>query len=215
MKHGRMRNEPLSQAARGVASAAILGLAVAACGELTAGGLGEATVLVTGGVASDDGGASAAVVAGGAEVVGTVTATLQVFVGNAGTRFVELTDGPRSVTVDIRGELEEELATRAVDVDDFTRVRLVYQQVTAVVESGLVVDGRPLTGPVRVRFGTDQARTAEQDAVFQVRDDRTSVMIIGLNAAAWLQAADEATREVDSNDFHGHVNTGRRGSDHR
>ena len=215
MRHGRIRRQPLRRVGWGVASAAILGLALAGCGELTAGGLGETTVLVTGGVAADAGGASASMVAGGAEIVGTVTAVLQVFVGTDDARFVELTDGPRSVTVDIGGGTEEELATRAIEVADFTRVRLVYQQVTALVESGLVVDGRLITGPVRVHFATDQAHRSEQDAVFLVRDDRTSVMVIGLNAAAWLRAANETTREVDSDDFHGHVNTRGRESDHR
>jgi len=185
------------------------------CGELTAGGVGEATVLITG-----DTPTTATPAAPSAaqfnDVVGTVSATLQVFVGTTSDRpFVELTDGPRTVTVDIRGGVEQEIATRALDVDAYTRVRLVYQSVTAVVESGLVVDGRPVTGPVRVHFENDAARTTVQDAVFEIKDDQTSELVVALNASSWLRRANADTRQVPSDDFHGSVDTRPRGSDRR
>lgn len=194
-----------------LSAVALIGMGVmllAGCGkELLAGGQREGEVSA---VATDDGGGSAsygdgdgpslsraaeaALLSGTVEFVGTVAVAAE------DGRMVPVTDGPATVTLRLTEPDTALLGRKRVPVGTYSLARVVFTRVSAEVKEGLVVDGTQLTGLIRVAIGSEPL-VVEAPITMLVREDGRSTVVIDLNAAPWLTAADPITRTVSAAAF--------------
>lgn len=209
-------NEPMAESlgtgpARGSARTLSMGLALLAvvgCGNLTAGGGGEAEVVVSGngtdgtGTASTSGPAFAMVPASGDEgdpaVEGDVTVALRVFLLAPDGGAEEISGGPREVTVDVHGEFPETLGSVPVTGGGYTGVRIVFSEVEANV-TGLLDPG--LLPVVTVDFEGEEVLVVERPLSVAL-DGRTGlVLTVHLRSLVWLALVDPETLLVPANGF--------------
>ncbi len=207
---------------------AALGVAVglaSGCGNLTAGGVAEATVAVSGD--APDAGAPAAskapvflaailpVIGGDGAVFGRarravlgaasrlddepegeVEVEFKIFLVTSDGDVVSLGDRAVRVRVDIPGRTEvRPVRRRTIPAESYSRVRVVFTEIEAEVEAGLIIDGEPLLGPVEVELEADSL-PVEAAVEFQVPQGGEVELLVDLNSSAWLRAADPALQIV-------------------
>jgi len=120
-------------------------------------------------------------------VQGTVTAGLQLFLLGPNREWVEVTDGPQEITVDLRSSGENRLARRSVSAGRYIRVRTVLRRVEAQVLGGLVIDGLPFLGPVRVELGSGEGLILEEPTFLELREGEEERLVVALNSQLWLR----------------------------
>lgn len=183
-------------------AALLLGLALAGCGNLTAGGLtGEAAVTVSGD-APDPTAASPAAVAswpalqeGEEEPEGEIEAEFRLFLDDADGGSVALSEDPLRVRVDVRGRRQEDAVDAVVPSARYTDLRIVFSHIEIEVESGLIIDGVPVVGDLEVELegGT---LTVTRPLDLDIGDGERVDLLVDLNAEAWITAADPDLRKV-------------------
>jgi hypothetical protein len=198
-------------------------LAYGGCGNVTAGGVGEAEVYMTGD--SDAPPATApepSRVVGPADVAtapspavvilagleGDLDVTAALFLRSDGGDLVPLTAaGPVSSTLDLAGSLEPRVAVASVPAGTYEALEVRFTDVTADVTGGLEVDGLPFVGPVEVDIGGTSLEVTKPIAL--VIDDGESVeILVDLNADLWVPLLDIVTRLVAAGDFAAAVTVG-------
>lgn len=189
-------------------SLALSGL-LAGCGELTSGGVGEAETHFT--ADEPDSPPPAASVAGGgwdrgptpsavgsaSAVDGVLAARVQTFLRSDETgEWVEITDGPREITLDLSGQSERRAGARFVSDGSYSRFRVVFHRVEVDVTGGLVVDGVPLLGDVTVDLGAGGTLTVEREVDVEVMAEGRVEVLTNLNVDVWLPTVSLVTRTV-------------------
>jgi hypothetical protein len=179
-------------------------LSATACGgNLTSGGFGEAVVAVSGD-APEPTGVPAPVRALGAPTLasgsddspeGQLEADFLLFLEAADGSSVPLSDEPIEVRVDLRGRQEADAASATVPAARYEALRIVFTDIKVEVEAGLIIDGTPILGEVRVEL-RDGALTVERPLQLDIQDGDRVDLLIDLNAATWLQAVDPDLRTV-------------------
>ncbi|MDT8341610.1 MAG: hypothetical protein RQ751_08865 [Longimicrobiales bacterium] len=174
-----------------------LGLTLGACGNLTAGGLAETEVTVSGD-ASDPVQAAAGArhlppvarqTADDDEAEGELEADITLFLEGAGGSPVALTPQPVIVDVDIRGVVEQQVVAARVPAGRYTALRMVFRNVEVEVEGGLIVDGGEVVGLVEVEFEADSLTVVEPVSLSLEDGDRVQILL-DLNAQDWLRQVD-------------------------
>lgn len=196
---------------RGSGAALLLGaLLFPGCGEITSGGVGEVEVWTRAddpdpapqatassfparAAAREPGRPTAASSAAEGWLIVVLRTYLQ---ADATGEWIEITDGPRDLTLDLRGETERRAGVRLLSSGRYTRLRVVFERVEADVQGGLVVDGVPLTGVVSVDLGAGGTLTVERELAVDVVRDGSLDVAINLNARVWLATASPVTRTV-------------------
>jgi hypothetical protein len=194
---------------------ALLLAAVAGCGNLTAGGAtGEAFVVLSGDV-PDAAQALASEVRGGLALgvvrnpaasshddspEGEIEVELSLLLVAADGDLVPLTDADVRVRVDLEGVQESQIADQVVSSAQYTGLRLVFTEIEAEVDAGLIINGVPVTGAIRVELD-DISLTFTKPLDLSIGDDQRVGLVIDLNAADWLQAVDPVTATVDPQVF--------------
>jgi hypothetical protein len=199
---------PRPRPGRGPIPLALLtGVVLAGCGNLTAGGA-DATVSVSGEapealaqvgrqrpellvpgplVASEDGAEE--------EPEGEVEVEFRLFlVGREGT-VVALSDDDIRVRVDVRGRQEAEVVRETVPAIRYDELRIVFSDIEVEVESGLVVDGVPIVGEVRVELEGGPV-TVSRPLDLDVPEGGRVELLIDLNTDTWLRTVDPDLRRV-------------------
>lgn len=183
----------------------------AGCGNLTVGGIGEASVAVSGD-APDVGATPAMAIVSGAPRTdhddggdddspeGEVEAELSAFLVAADGALVALTDGDVRVRVDLEGVEEPEIGSRSVSATTYTALRMIFTDIEVEVDAGLVVDGDTITGPVDVEID-DLHLPVDRPLDLEIADGERVELLIDLNSESWLQAVDPLTRTVDAQVF--------------
>lgn len=183
--------------------------AVAACGNVTAGGAtgdvetymsgnGSRSSPATASRAAPDGTTPAAVAL---TFVGDVTATASLEIRQAGGPTVELTPlGPFTATADLEGTQEPLVADEMVPAGRYDSVRIVFTQVSADVTAGLEIGGVQFAGLVTVDLPTGGLEVV-LPLDLDVPDGGLAAFVVDLNADAWVPLADAATGTVDPADF--------------
>lgn len=191
----------------------VASLALAGCGDLTAGGLAETEVVLSGDAPEAEGTSAHAArstsfepVHGGsgeaaerfsspssAQPVGDIRATLEVEIQGPDGQWISLTGGLQEATVDISGTVEADLGTRSLDPGLYPRIRVRFTGMRAEVESGLPVPG-PAT--IDVDFGGAGSATAERELNLDLSEDQSVEILVDLNSTQWLMAADFARNIV-------------------
>jgi hypothetical protein len=207
----------VERTARHRRGAALLGLlALTSCGNLTSGGVTEVELY---GVADEPEPTGAAAAAWGpaaqpsqvTRIEGTLTMRVRTFLQSTGGDWVELTDGPTEVTLDLDGSDETRLARRPVSAGRYRRVRSVFGRIEAEVVRGLIVDGEPVVGRVQVQLGQDGFLTTEEALDLEAPDGGQVSLLLDLNAQLWLRVVDRVQRRVAMRDFQDVVRTRVRG----
>ena len=193
---------------RGALALAVVG-ALAACGNLTAGGIGEATVAMSGDAPDQGASPQMAVVDGPARTdhdddddddpEGELEADLTVFLVSAEGEAFLLTDGEVRVRVDLEGIEEPTIASRTVAAGDYTALRIVFTEIEVEVDAGLVIGGVQIVGPVDIEFESEL--TVERTIDVTIADGARAELLVDLNAESWLQAVDPVTLTVDAEVF--------------
>ncbi len=187
-------------------------LAVAACGNLTAGGVGEAVVVVSGdspeALASSridpttltwsasrvEGPARAE---GDDDPKGRIEAEMLLYLVSESGGEVRITDDEFEVSVDLGGVEQDETVPKQIPTDTYTGLRIVFLQIEVRVDAGLVIDGVPVTGPIDIDLETDSLSVLKGVAL-QLDDAERAEILVDLNAVRWLQAVDPAMNSVDA-----------------
>jgi hypothetical protein len=184
-----------------------------ACGNLTAGGFGEATVAVSGD-ASEPAPASqvtpqmsAQPTAEGStrpypsshdgELVGDVEVEFALFLVAEDGDALRLGSNAMRVAVDLVGDTEADAVDRQrVPATSYTELRIVFTDIDVEVESGLIIDGIPIVGLVEVEI-EDVTLLVTRQIDLDVDMEESVELVIDLNAPAWLAALDPLTLTVD------------------
>ena len=188
----------------------ILGPAVTGCGNVTSGGFGDVEVLVSSDeVAEVQETATTALLAelgAPAEtshadaIEGTLTVRLRSFARRGIGDFVELTAGVQEITLPLGDASAVEIARRAVPAGRYDAIRTFFGRIEADIESGLIVDGQPIQGPVTVDLGGDGFSTVTYTG-FDVWEDVPTVVAIDMQSRLWLRLVDAVLQQVDLDDF--------------
>lgn len=196
------RSKRWTRMASAVALAALWG-----CGSLTAGGIGEAVVIVS---ADDDTPPPAATVAGFVdgptrsdhdddEPEGELEIEMRVsLVAEDGTR-LSLSDDVIDVQVDLEGVEQSETLPRSIPAAPYDALELTFLKIDAEVDAGLVINGVPFTGAVEVEL--DEPLRVTRDLDLDIPDQGRAEIFVDLNVADWLQALDPSTSTVDAQVF--------------
>ena len=204
--------------------------ALAGCGDLTSGGVGDLDVIVAAdsvpvstaagsseaptlagetGAQSDEGGPSRASVpsrqVSPPEIEGTLTLGIQVFVLHPPVRWVEVTDGPQEVVMELGSPTPLVLAHATVPAGRYRGVRTVFRRVEADVVGGLIVNGQPVTGIVRVRLGDGGILVVDDPAEVDVPIGGEASLLVDLHTTRWLRLLNLELRQVAASDFQGQL----------
>lgn len=186
----------------------------AACGNLTAGGLDEATatVYITGDAEeesptmTDSEGYTpfpSSVGIDGPSAVGTLLGnlevTLEVLVRRGDGSWLDLTGGEQPITLPISGGNLEELVSQPIEPALYDQVRVVFHTVEADVTGGLEIGGVPITGRIRVQ--NTAPIVVEQEFELTVSAQQVMEISIDLNAGDWLPTASPTGLEVSVEEF--------------
>ena len=175
---------------------------LAGCGNLTAGGLtGEATVTVSGDAAAQ--GLSPQRTIGlystppfptehdepDDEPEGEVRAEFFVFLEAANGGEVSMSEDQIRIRVDVQGRQELDVAHRTVPATLYTHIRIVFTDIRVRVDSGLIINGVPVIGEVRVEL-EDTALTVTRPLTLDIGEGASVFLLVDLNAKTWLQGVD-------------------------
>lgn len=199
----------------------------AGCGNLTAGGVAEAEVTVSGDAPDQASGADtyrppslagalpwsglgasarsaavdpAAPRARDDEPEGEVEVEFGIYLVTAEGPEIPLDEDVR-VRVDIRGRTEATaVRRRTIPAATYSAIRVVFTEIEAEVDEGLIIGGRPVEGPIVVEL-EGESLVVEQGPEFQVPAGGVVDVLLDLNSTAWLRAADPAVNRVARNIF--------------
>jgi hypothetical protein len=209
------------QVVRFLLLSALLGSA-GSCGNLTAGGIGEAVVVVSG---DSPEALAAAVVTGVPSSVlafpqpaalasggpaasdhdddqpeGQLEAEMLLFLVAEGGELIPLSDDEVEVSVDLEGVEQDETLPRELAAGRYTGLRIVFLQIEVQVDAGLIIGGEPITGPIDIELESDSLAVTKP-LNLSIDDQESVEILIDLNAASWLQAVDPSTSTVDATVF--------------
>ena len=184
----------------------------ASCGNLTAGGAtGEARIILSGDAPDPTPGflSTASVIQledgpGSTDhddsPEGEVEAEFRMYLVAETGALVELTEGEARVRVDLEGIEEPEVASRVIDATGYSTLRIVFTEIEAEVDAGLIINGVPVTGEIRVEL-EDLTLTVDRALELDLSENEVVELLVDLNAAGWLQAVDPVTATVDPQVF--------------
>ena len=179
----------------------LLGFAVfQACGNLTAGGFGEARV-VANGDAPDPVTTAATVLAAplrsdhdeddDVDPEGELELSFRIYLESDGGAPIELSDTELDVSLDLQGTLEPDVVTTRIPSDVYRALRIVFSEVEVEVDAGVVIDGQTIMGEVDIEI---EDLTVERPLNLTVLEGSTVEILLDLNAATWLQWVDITTQ---------------------
>lgn len=203
----RIRSSPprFRASVGGLAGAALLAV-LGACGNLTAGGLSEAELTLSGD-APDPVTAASMVPGGGVahqtgetEAEGELEAEFMAYLEGSAGESIPITRSPVRVRVDVKGVREEGAGVTGVPAGRYTALRLFFTDVEVEVEAGLVVNGQEITGLVQVELEADSLTVVKPVSLDLEAGDRVE-LLVDLNTQDWLFQLDPDLRVVAQDVF--------------
>jgi hypothetical protein len=192
---------------------------LAGCGNLTAGGLtGEATVTVSGDAEDAQPAASrlpvglypatTALAMSGHTPKGQVEADFLIFLVTAEGEAVSLSEDPIEIRLDVQGEQRADAVDRrVVPATLYTEFRMVFTDIRVEVKEGLIINGVPVVGEIRVELD-DATLTVTRPLNLNIGDGESVVLLMDLNANTWLQAVDPVLGVISEEAFGDAVSVG-------
>ncbi len=189
----------------------------AGCGNLTAGGTAQASLVVSGdapdvqtvapqraiGLSPK---APLAMSGGGPE--GEVRADFLIFLETAAGGLVSLSEDPIQIRLDVQGLQEVDAVDRmTVPAMLYTQIRIVFTDIRVEVADGLIINGQPVVGEVRVEL-KDASLTVTRPLNLDIGDGESVFLLMDLNANTWLQAVDPVLLTIAEEVFADAVSVG-------
>ena len=215
-----MRNDRSLRVARrlrAMAMATGLALTAAACGNVTAGGFTRVNVEVSGDAAEpspqpsllESGQALPAPLtsgplpsshddAEGAE--GEVEIDFRPSLVSETGNVVSLGRDDIRIRLDLQGVNRAEAVSALVPAGHYTALRLAFTHIQVEVSDGLIIDGQPITGELRVEL-EDPELVVDRPLALEAVEGGTVELLVDLNTPAWLAAVDPVTRTIDATAF--------------
>lgn len=186
---------------------------LAACGNLTAGGVGEVSVALSGDApdaALLAGSSSAAAPAPGAPSLtnhdggapeGEVEAEFTLFLVSESGSVLQLGGDRIRLRVDVSGRNElDAVDAQQVPPARYTELQVLFSEIEAEIDRGLVIDGVEVTGRIEVEL-EDLTLLVIRSIDLTVEGGGSSNLVVDLNAPAWLQFVDPVTQIVNEAAF--------------
>ena len=104
--------------------------------------------------------------------------------------------------LDLQGASDLEAVDELVPTARYTELRITFVHIQVEVEAGLVIDGQPITGEVRVELEDPELVVSRPVDIAAAAGSRVT-LLVDLNTPSWLAAVDPATRTVDVSVFAG------------
>ena len=193
-------------------------LTLAACGNLTGGGVGEATLSVTGNVPPPIPAPQSSLVATAGPVApsshepdeadeaqGSVHVRFLVSLVSERGSETRLGDEEIEIEVDLQGADEPPVVKELIPAVRYTELRIVFTEIKAEVSDGLIINGQLVTGGVHVEL-EDLALLVTRPIDLDVGHGQSVSLLVDLNAPAWLTAVDPITRTINESVFADLVN---------
>jgi hypothetical protein len=117
----------------------------------------------------------------------------------------QLGENELEVEVDLQGADEPEVVTQVIPAVRYTELRLVFTEIKAEVQGGLVINGIPIIGELHVEL-QDVSLLVTRPIDLDVNHGEQVRVLVDLNAPAWLTAVDPITLAIDETVFAGLVN---------
>lgn len=191
------------------------------CGNVTAGGLAETTVYISGGedassashtsadallpILSSNGVSAGAAQASAEELDGTVRVRLRVLIRRQGGFWKEMTRDEQEVEVAAEGAEPQEVTSVELQPGLYDRVRVVFTYVSVDVRRGPEFDDSgPFVGEVEVELAEGDEIEVEEELLLLLQDRERVDLLVKLRARSWValsNAAEPARRVVLSNVF--------------
>lgn len=201
------------------AACVVLMWVLAGCGNLTAGGIGEARVVVSGDAPDGEPQAASAPDTRQSDRTsaqppsaapamqeeddrpeGELEADFRLYLVAQDGRLVELGDDDIEVRVDLEGVETPEVASATLDVGIYTGLRMVFSSIEVEVDRGLVIGGIEITGRIEVDMD-DLTLVVNRELTLAIREGQSAEVLVDLNAGQWLQAVDPITATVQAQVF--------------
>ena len=131
---------------------------------------------------------------------GEVEAEFSLFLVSESGTVVALTETDVRIAVDLEGIEEPEVANQVVASGMYTSMRIVFTEIEAEVDAGLIINGVPVVGQIRVEL-EDISLTVTKPLALDIGRDQRVELLVDLNAASWLQAVDPLLGTVDAQIF--------------
>ena len=195
--------------ARSRLGAAILGVVLtsflAGCGNLTAGGFGEAKVVANGDAPETLVQTAEALAVpsrtsheeqAGEEDIdpdGEIELAFRLYLESPTGASLDLSDRELDVELELDGSIEADVITARVPASSYSGLRIAFSEIEINVQAGVVIDGQEVTGPVDIEF-EDLDIVLPLDLT--VLDGSVVEILLDLNAATWLAFVDPATKTV-------------------
>lgn len=187
-------------------------LSTACGGNLTAGGLTETEVRVSGD-APDPPPTGASLALSGPwaqsdddedddadEAEGEIEADFLLFLERPDGSLLQLTDQEVRVDVDIQGEQEVSAVVRTVPAERYSALRVVFSEIEVEIDAGLVIDGQPITGLVSVDVELEGI-TVVRPLDLDFSDGEREELLLDLNTRSWITAVDPDRLQVSAQAF--------------
>jgi hypothetical protein len=194
---------------------------LAGCGNLTAGGFGEARVTVSGDApdpvlapsvpvggnawAAPASGTSAGSSGGPAlsdhdeiDPEGELRLKFRLYLRRVDGTEVSLSPDELQAEMDLSGEVEADVVRIRIPADSYPELRIVFKEIQVQVDRGVIIGGQEITGPVDVEIEDLEVIRA---LGLEVADNSIVDVLLDLNAATWLAAVDPELRTVRPEDF--------------
>jgi hypothetical protein len=189
-------------------------LLFAACGgNLTAGGLTETEVRVSGDAPDPPPPGASPVMSGpwaqsedddddddAEEAEGEIEADFLLFLDRPDGTSLRLTDQEVQVDLDIQGEQEVSAVVRSVPAERYSALRVVFSEIEVEIDAGLVIDGQPVTGLVSVDVELEGI-TVVRPLDLDFSDGEREELLLDLNTRSWITAVDPDGLRVSAQAF--------------
>lgn len=194
---------------------ALIALAIcsllAGCGNVTAGGLtGNATVTVSGDAVDALTAAPQRVIGvsqtaplamSGAGPDGEVQADFFIYLETATGGSTSLSENEIRIRLDVQGRQEvDAVDSMVIPATQYSQMRIVFTDIRVDVSDGLIINGVPVVGEVRVEL-KDTIFTVTRPVNLDVGEGESVFLLLDLNANTWLQAVDPVLKVIAEDVF--------------
>ena len=103
---------------------------------------------------------------------------------------VSLSEDPIQIRLDVQGQQEVDAVDRQIaPATLYDQIQMVFTDIRVEVSSGLIINGVPVVGEVRVEL-KDTVLTVTRPLTLNIGDGESVFLLMDLNANTWLQAVD-------------------------
>jgi hypothetical protein len=184
---------------------------LAGCGNLTAGGLtGDATVTVSGDAVDAPTAAPQRVIGvsqtaplamSGAGPDGEVKVDFFIYLETATGGSTSLSENEIRIRLDVQGRQEvDAVESMVVPATQYSQMRIVFTDIRVDVSDGLIINGVPVIGEVRVEL-KDTIFTVTRPVNLDIGEGESVFLLLDLNANTWLQAVDPVLKVIAEDVF--------------